>query len=491
MAKQNQRPVYEEQAPSSGAPLLKVLFTAACFGMAVLMLYLTIAQPMQGSGLFTIRNIVRGLAGVMSPLLAVMLVWIGVLLVCSLRGSRVRVINVIMNALLFIFAFTAVQLFSARTVIEQHMSITTFANFVSKSYQLGMGGGAIGALLAYPLYMFDLVGGFLLLVLGALLCLLVTGRAQKFYRWTRTQAEAGQHRREQKLNQRNVKRMFDYDQSDYEPDEYDGFDSRPVRRNPPPRRPSPAQPERRPRTAAAQDYMIIDTPAPQPKPERKPAPRKKLYKEIVDSEAAVETPPETGMDIPKPLRELRKTVTVEEESAPRPRRKSASKFPKDIPDYFSVAEEEESAAQPEAEDETEAFTPRNYNSRAPKPRRVVEGVQPLAVDGIIEAPNPEEDDDDAPFDIPHTPAKPAKFSRKKAEAAPEENEEEEGYNYPPIDLLEQSEQTKNPNAHKEQDRVKADKLIETLQSFGIESRLIGVAHGPAVTRFELQPAPGV
>ena len=38
---------------------------------------------------------------------------------------------------------------------------------------------------------------------------------------------------------------------------------------------------------------------------------------------------------------------------------------------------------------------------------------------------------------------------------------------------------------------KAKLLGDTLRSFGIETRLTGIAHGPAVTRFELQPAPGV
>ena len=38
---------------------------------------------------------------------------------------------------------------------------------------------------------------------------------------------------------------------------------------------------------------------------------------------------------------------------------------------------------------------------------------------------------------------------------------------------------------------KAQLLGDTLRSFGIETRLTGIAHGPAVTRFELQPAPGV
>ena len=42
-----------------------------------------------------------GLGGGANPVMALVLVWVGVLLVFSARGRRVRVLNVVMNALLF------------------------------------------------------------------------------------------------------------------------------------------------------------------------------------------------------------------------------------------------------------------------------------------------------------------------------------------------------------------------------------------------------
>ncbi|MDR0920480.1 MAG: DNA translocase FtsK [Oscillospiraceae bacterium] len=43
----------------------------------------------------------------------------------------------------------------------------------------------------------------------------------------------------------------------------------------------------------------------------------------------------------------------------------------------------------------------------------------------------------------------------------------------------------------EEMRMKADLLIDTLKSFGVEVRITGVFRGPAVTRYEVQPAAGV
>lgn len=492
MANRKQQPVYEEQAESNGAPLLKVLAAVVCFGLAVLLVYLAVAQPQAGTAMEAIRDIMRGIGGSLNLLLSLMLIWIGVLLVFSARNKRVRIINVIMNFLLFMCAFTAVQLFCARTIIEQQMHLTTFANFVVKSYQYGAGGGAFGSLLAYPIYIYvGQWGGLIVVLLVVALCLIATGRAQKFYNWSVRRAEAGQHHMEQKRNQRNVERLFDYNQSDY--DEYDGYTpSQPIRRNPS-QRPQQSRPARRP-SEVNRDYMIIATPSPAPK--RKPrataaAPKKKLYKENIDQEAVVEentTIP--NMDIPKPLRELRKKKTPE--AAPVEEKKVPNgKFPRDIPDYFKVeGDENSSEAETAKVEKEESFSPKNYDTPKSKKRMVVEGVHPLTVDDIIPEPEAEEADDDAPFDIPHTPSRAAKPSRRAPVAEPEEDEDE-GYNYPPIDLLEQGEQIKNTQAHKDADRQKADKLIETLESFGIETRLLGIAHGPAVTRFELQPAPGV
>ena len=124
-----------------------------------------------------------------------------------------------------------------------------------------------------------------------------------------------------------------------------------------------------------------------------------------------------------------------------------------------------------------------------------------AGDGIPEAlkirpdeyEKPDDEYDDTPFDVPHTlsDAKPGtKPGSARGPRGDAVKEEETDYSYPPIDLLEAGgQEVKTGNG--ERDIQKAKQLEETLRNFGIETRLIGIAHGPAVTRFELQPAPGV
>ncbi|MGN1081778.1 MAG: DNA translocase FtsK [Acutalibacteraceae bacterium] len=63
------------------------------------------------------------------------------------------------------------------------------------------------------------------------------------------------------------------------------------------------------------------------------------------------------------------------------------------------------------------------------------------------------------------------------------------YNYPPLSLLDK------PSAAVTGDdddlKANAEKLINTLRSFGVETRILDISRGPAVTRYELQPAAGV
>ena len=66
------------------------------------------------------------------------------------------------------------------------------------------------------------------------------------------------------------------------------------------------------------------------------------------------------------------------------------------------------------------------------------------------------------------------------------------YIYPPIELL-----SKSKEGEKNMRRIRttsidiAKKLEGTLASFGIEAKIINVSVGPAFTRYELQPGPGV
>ncbi len=69
-------------------------------------------------------------------------------------------------------------------------------------------------------------------------------------------------------------------------------------------------------------------------------------------------------------------------------------------------------------------------------------------------------------------------------------EEENGYIFPPISLLRAPHNTENVDASGEL-KANADRLVDTLKSFGVQTRVINVSRGPAVTRYELQPSAGV
>ena len=78
----------------------------------------------------------------------------------------------------------------------------------------------------------------------------------------------------------------------------------------------------------------------------------------------------------------------------------------------------------------------------------------------------------------------------KAKSEVGENNEPPPYAFPPISLLERSSNQRDLNAEAEC-RDNAVRLEETLESFGIPAKVMQVSRGPAVTRFELQPPPGV
>ena len=68
--------------------------------------------------------------------------------------------------------------------------------------------------------------------------------------------------------------------------------------------------------------------------------------------------------------------------------------------------------------------------------------------------------------------------------------EKKKYEFPPVQLLKYQENKNDANAQKEMQN-NSRKLVETLKSFGVNARIVNICRGPSVTRYELQPAPGV
>ena len=72
---------------------------------------------------------------------------------------------------------------------------------------------------------------------------------------------------------------------------------------------------------------------------------------------------------------------------------------------------------------------------------------------------------------------------------PGKDPETRSYTFPPISLL-----TSMPPLHTdatEEQTAKARKLVETLRSFKVNTRVVNISRGPTITRYELQPEEGV
>lgn len=67
---------------------------------------------------------------------------------------------------------------------------------------------------------------------------------------------------------------------------------------------------------------------------------------------------------------------------------------------------------------------------------------------------------------------------------------DDGYRFPPVTLLNEPAYENTRAAGADLDATAAH-LVDTLRSFGVETRIVDISRGPAVTRYELQPCAGV
>ena len=151
-----------------------------------------------------------------------------------------------------------------------------------------------------------------------------------------------------------------------------------------------------------------------------------------------------------------------------------SELPFDLDD---VADEPETESQPQKG----AAAPETSAPKAAEPERPENPVKPE----IVEVPRP-----DSPVTPPAAPA-PERPAMPLKKPAPEELNFSDVYTLPPVNLLNPvQKKLTQADIDNEIDR-NSRKLVEALQSFGVQTKLVGVSRGPSVTRYELQPAPGV
>ena len=186
-------------------------------------------------------------------------------------------------------------------------------------------------------------------------------------------------------------------------------------------------------------------------------------------------------------------------------------FEEDETEFSDDEGEDEIASEEEPEEtvDTEEIPPEQQNPDVIKMREMVPFLTPIdernpehekadATQPESATVDPAEDEEiDVPFDEPtvineEVPgASTGLIVKSEVKEEPKKKKPDySNYQFPPIDLLAREESAYDDNIQAEI-QENADKLIETLASFGVTASIKGVDRGPRITRYEVVPAKGV
>lgn len=162
-----------------------------------------------------------------------------------------------------------------------------------------------------------------------------------------------------------------------------------------------------------------------------------------------------------------------------------------------VQAESEKGEEPAAEEKSEATGESIAEAEADKEESLPEESLSAEADlPVKEQPTPERIN---PYLAAEKKSEPKDTSTEKKQSLAEQQKsiqeemqlkgELKSYAFPPIELM--KEPVNSGNKESELIESNAQKLEETLQSFGVSAKVINVSQGPTVTRYEVQPAQGV
>ncbi|MBQ2708425.1 MAG: DUF87 domain-containing protein [Clostridia bacterium] len=192
--------------------------------------------------------------------------------------------------------------------------------------------------------------------------------------------------------------------------------------------------------------------------------------------------PEAAADDAKPQDEMklsffRKVKKAAPEPAPEEEEgiNLAKIFAEDDAPPFDLDE----PAEPGMPDEEALVTSAELDLMVERSRLQPEPIAPEAVD----------DDDDEDEDEPVSEPPLTELARSYVSEAVKPEAPAPEYMFPPINLLKMNRETESVDLSGEIQQT-ANKLVETLRSFNVKTKIINVSRGPTITRYELQPEIG-
>ncbi len=469
-----------------------------------------------GGGLVKACNdLVRGLGGVLCLLLPIVVCWAGLVLVFS-RERKMSARTMVCGALLFLFVEALLQLFQVNAINASLLAdggAVGYGAFLRRSYvyatqDWSRGGGLIGALLAWPLVQaLDIWGAVIVLLFAGVIVLMVltgvsTGKAgMALSGWLDDLRSEISERREER---RALRAAQEDEELEREAELAEQRRQKRAEREQARREAEEAPAPEPPHTAPAQQSAKRTKKA-EPAPAAKGAPSARAPRE--SGELYIERDEEfqrAGIDERTEERASRRRGQFTLEEA-----EQAFLHGMEGARYSGYGDAPQPPAPEEAPEEGEPQTNDDSDNSydAPEMEETPAGDEPPKEDESYDAPAQAQPTAPAPRAMRPAPAEgaqetgetitqlrgnrmdgtpivmPAKDEHEAPKPAPV-------YNYPPLELLNRSKSVQDVN-QRAKDEAGAAKLLETLESFGVQARLTHVTHGPAITRYEVQPAPGV
>lgn len=382
------------------------------------------------------HNAILGLFGSWALLWPVLMIYVAV--ITALDKPRGSISGKVWMTVVVIVLFCATGfIFSGRNIPEN----LNFGEYIAHLYteNNGTGGGVLGGLIGLPLLQAaGVIGARIIVVLLLFVAVMILtgttllGLFRTIKKPVDVMSEGLQNARQRREEEREILEEY------YE--EEVPLPAHPVRSdfvNPFPKPPEKKRPEK-PKKNEKLDRLKAAFGVEEEAPEELPTPEQQIQKGALELEQAVEELEE--IHIP--------AVPVNTVHTPLPKEPS---IPLEEPQQGKEDEPAPPSVTPPVPDEVQKLTEKFMEEKERKDKREA------------------------------TPAQQAKYASVEPAKA---------YCFPPVTMLAVSPHS-NPAQETEELQTNGRILVDTLKSFGVQTKILDICRGPAVTRYEIQPAAGV
>lgn len=483
------------------------------FALGIFFTLCAVIPGAEGEGWHEVFNIMHGLFGYSAYLLGPSMIYIAVL-ISSERPAKTIRNTVIALVLLLLMISGAVQILGVG--VSEHTDVGDFfSDLYTDGYQF-RGGGVLAMFVGSPLLLLGQVGATIIIILLALVYFLIISKitvADFIHHLSdpikKTKTKAVEHHRrraeekaiaeeeferlererllaeieeeqEQKRNAQRLKRIADTVEKDVKEE----------------KKAEDIKPDAAGKTKPAEEKK--------PEPEKKQEKKEEKKQEEAEQEAMLQEQTEDSQEYMKALQDYimvknKAILDAEEEKNKDPLEDTEGDL---IPimDAINKFNTENPAPAPvkkiidaPLEDVTtsdEAELPFDIDDVVQQ-EKPVQNIQPMRgkipMAPVAEQPKPAVQ----PKPIPSAPVPQPKPRISQGNQGGTQLTLSDVYTLPPVSLL-------NPVEHKlaqtdidQEIKKNSETLVDTLKSFGVQTKIVGVSRGPSVTRYELQPAPGV